>query len=69
MANVKSSTKKRSQGKADEAISPWLSFWLVLAAVWLQAVVILFILVRVSHFQTPVIYWVDKMIDSLTESR
>jgi hypothetical protein len=62
-------TEKGAHGEADEALPPWLRSWLVVAGVWLQVIVVVFIVVCVSHVKTPVIYWVDKMNDLFTESR
>lgn len=38
---------------------------LVLAAIWLQIVVLVFVVVQVSRLTTPVSDWMDKILDLL----
>lgn len=55
--------QQKADCKAERAPSLRQMFWLVLASIWLQVMVILFIIVEIKHqVRTPVTDWVNKMI-------
>ncbi|MGH7827001.1 MAG: hypothetical protein ACREQ7_17740 [Candidatus Binatia bacterium] len=56
---------RRVQAISKQVLS-WKSLWLLATAVWLQGVVIIFIVLVVQRgVQTPVTDWLNKAIDLL----
>jgi hypothetical protein len=54
---------KRAEGKAEKVPYSRQRFWLVVAALWLQVMVVAFIVVEIKHrVNTPVTQWVRKAL-------
>jgi hypothetical protein len=55
--------EKKADCKAEVAFSSWQRFWLVVAALWLQAVVVIFVFMQFKqHVHTPVSDWMSKIM-------
>ena len=56
-------SQRKADCKAGRVLSLQQMFWLILASIWLQVIVIVFIIVEIKHrVITPVTDWVNKMI-------
>jgi hypothetical protein len=56
-------TEKRTDCKAEKALSLRRRFLLVVVSLWLQVMVVIFIVVEIKHrVRTPVTEWVSKAI-------
>ena len=51
----------------EEIVSPRRSIWSLASAIWLQIVVIVFILVQVSHLRRPVSIFLLRTIEYLVK--
>jgi hypothetical protein len=55
--------QRKAACKAGRALSLRQLLWLVLASIWLQGIVIVFVIVEIKRrVLTPVTDWVNKMI-------
>jgi hypothetical protein len=62
-ANVPGTGEKGMECGAAEGLPCWRRFWLVVAGIWLDVIVLIFVVMQVSRLKTPVVDWVDKSID------
>jgi hypothetical protein len=59
-------TAQNNSQKSPHALSPSRSFWIVVAALWLQGVVMVSILLEIKrHVHAPANEWLEKIIDLL----
>jgi hypothetical protein len=56
-------SQRKANCKSGRALSLRQMFWLVLASIWLQVIVIVFVIVEIKYrVITPVTDWVNKII-------
>ena len=55
-------TENGPECKAKKALSSWEKIWLIIAALWLQVMVVVFVVTEIRHRdRTPITEWVNKM--------
>ena len=60
--NVKWVSGKTREYEVREELPRWERIWLVVAAIWLQTIVLAFLVVQVSRVKTPIVEWSDKVM-------
>jgi hypothetical protein len=63
------STEERVSCQSEGTPSSKQDFWIVIAAFWLFAIVLVFVAIQISRTSTPISDWANKMIHLLTVSR
>jgi len=62
-ANKEESTQQKANSKSENSCFLWRRFWLIVAALWLQIVVIVFLGIEIKHqVRTPIAQLGSKII-------
>ena len=59
--NVKWVSGKTREYEVGEGVPRWERVWLIVAAIWLQIIVVAFLVVQVSRVETPIVDWLDRL--------
>jgi hypothetical protein len=54
--------RQKNTQESSDAFSRWKNFWLIVAVLWLQAVVVVCIVLEIRQLHIPVSDWLERAI-------